>query len=114
MGVGPESLVAALGTTFPRRLSYKAGRVEAPGGSGTPTPSQNRVRARATQRLPEVVVRARSAQAHFPSAVAELLLCGGGSAFVGGRPACSRIRPSVGRSVSPLRGRALRPLPPDG
>lgn len=113
-GAGPESLVA-LGTTFPRSLCLQsrfASRCQA--APGPRLHSLNGVRASATQRLPEVVVRVRSAQAYFPAAVAELLLCGRGSAFVGGRPACSRICPSVCRSVSPRRGRVLRPLPPDG
>ncbi|KAF3813708.1 hypothetical protein GH733_018240 [Mirounga leonina] len=59
-----------------------------------------------------------SAQAHLPAAVAGFLLCGSRWAFVGGRSSCSRILPTVGRSVRPPRGlsdgRALRPLAPDG
>lgn len=117
-GAGPSPGLLCRELHFPEGSAIRPLRQGARAAPGSRRPLGNGVRAHATQGLPEVVVRVRSAQAHFSATVAGLLLCGSRSAFVGGRSGCSRIPPTVGRSVRARRGlsagRAVLPLAPDG
>lgn len=102
-GAGPGRMVSGPGTTLPRRLCYTLGG-RTSGLLWCPDAVwEMECAVCVVQRFRGTVVRVRSAQAHFPTADARLLLCDGPCPFVGGRLALSRVsvRPSVSLSICP-------------